>query len=166
MVSGLGKPGPRAAKPITPPYVENNYRIEVEITFMLIAYVVLLCEVFWEFSIFHFCRPLVDIYWHPLLNDVTREKKNRNWLLNVCVCGHDLWVLPQTFTLFINPPKMLAKFSYPKRPQNILSSPPHHLKSEYLPFLTWVVITVCVPETRSIGLKKTNRAGLFKAGSR
>ena len=50
-----------------PPYVENNYRIEVKITFMLIAYLVLLCEFFWEFSIFHFCRPLVDIYWHPLL---------------------------------------------------------------------------------------------------
>ena len=49
---------------------------------------------------------------------------------------------------------------------NFLSSPPHHLKSEYLPFLTWVVITVCVPETRSIGLKKTNSAGLFKAGLR
>ena len=64
---GPGKPGPRAAKPITPPYVENNYRIEVKITFMLIAYLVLLCEFFWEFSIFHFCRPLVDIYWHPLL---------------------------------------------------------------------------------------------------
>ena len=64
---GPGKPGPRAAKPITPPYVENNYRIEVEITFMLIAYLVLLCELFWEFSIFHFCRPLVHIYWHPLL---------------------------------------------------------------------------------------------------
>ena len=28
----------------------------------------LLCEFFWEFSIFGFCRPLVDIYWHPLLN--------------------------------------------------------------------------------------------------
>ena len=65
---GPGKPGPRAAKPITPPYVENNYRIEVKITFMLIAYLVLLCEFFWEFSIFHFCRPLVHIYWHPLLN--------------------------------------------------------------------------------------------------
>ena len=64
---GPGKPGPRAAKPITPPYVENNYRIEVKITFMLIAYLVLLCEFFWEFSIFQFCRPLVDIYWHPLL---------------------------------------------------------------------------------------------------
>ena len=63
---GLGprKPGPRAAKPITPPYVENNYRIEVKITFMLIAYgyLVLLCEFFGEFPIFHFCRPLVDIY--------------------------------------------------------------------------------------------------------
>ena len=69
MTHGLrpGKPGPRAAKPITPPYVENNYRIEVKITFMLIAYLVLLCEFFWEFSIFHFCRPPVDIYWHPLL---------------------------------------------------------------------------------------------------
>ena len=69
MTHGLerGKPGPRAAKPITPPYVENNYRIEVKITFMLVAYLVLLCEFFWEFSIFHFCRPLVDIYWHPLL---------------------------------------------------------------------------------------------------
>ena len=43
---GPGKPGPRAAKPITPPYVENNYRIEVKITFMLIAYLVLLCEFF------------------------------------------------------------------------------------------------------------------------
>ena len=45
---GLGpvKPGPRAAKPITPLYVENNYRIEVKITFMLIAYQVLLCEFF------------------------------------------------------------------------------------------------------------------------
>ena len=35
--------------------------------FMLTAYRVLLCEFFWEFSIFRFCRPLVDIYWHPLL---------------------------------------------------------------------------------------------------
>ena len=43
---GPGKPGPRAAKPITPPYVENNNRIEVKITFMLIVYVVLLCEFF------------------------------------------------------------------------------------------------------------------------
>ena len=39
---GPGKPGPRAAKPITPPYVENSYRIELKITFMLIAYLVLL----------------------------------------------------------------------------------------------------------------------------
>ena len=48
MIHGLGpgKPGPRAAKPITPPYVENNYRIEVKITFTLIAYLVLLCEFF------------------------------------------------------------------------------------------------------------------------
>ena len=53
-----------------PPYVENNYRIEVKITFMLIAYLVLLCEFFWEFSIFHFCRPQVDIYWHPLLSSL------------------------------------------------------------------------------------------------
>ena len=45
----------------------SNYRIEVKITFMLIAYLVLLCEFFWEFSFFHFCRPQVDIYWHPLL---------------------------------------------------------------------------------------------------
>ena len=59
---GPGKPGPRAAKPITPAYLENNYRIEVKSTFMLIAYLVLLCEFFWEFSIFQFCRPLVDIY--------------------------------------------------------------------------------------------------------
>ena len=29
-----------------PPYVENNYRIEVKITFMLTAYLVLLCEFF------------------------------------------------------------------------------------------------------------------------
>ena len=47
---GLGpvKPDPRAAKPIDPPapYVENNYRIEVKITFMLIAYLALLCEFF------------------------------------------------------------------------------------------------------------------------
>ena len=35
---------------------------------MLTAYLVLLCEFFWEFSIYHFCRPLVDIYWHPLLS--------------------------------------------------------------------------------------------------
>ena len=39
------------------PDVENNYRIEVKITFMLIAYLVLLCEFFGEFSIFQFCRP-------------------------------------------------------------------------------------------------------------
>ena len=69
---GPGKPGPRAAKPITPPYVENNYRIEVKITCMLIAYLVLLCEFFWEFSTFHFCRSLVDIYWHPLLRPIWR----------------------------------------------------------------------------------------------
>ena len=35
---------------------------------MLIAYLVLLCELFWEFLISHCCRPQVDIYWHPLLN--------------------------------------------------------------------------------------------------
>ena len=50
------KPGPRAAKPIDPrpPYVKNNYRIEVKITFMLIAYLVLLCEFFlriFDFSV-------------------------------------------------------------------------------------------------------------------
>ena len=73
---GPGKPGPRAAKPIIPPYVENNYRIEVKITFMLIAYLVLLCEFIWEFSIFHSCRPLVDIYWHPLLS---RRFLNQNY---------------------------------------------------------------------------------------
>ena len=50
-----------------PPYVLNKYRIEVKIIFVLAAYLVLLCEFFWEFSIFRFCRPLVDIYWHPLL---------------------------------------------------------------------------------------------------
>ena len=33
---------------------------------MLTAYLVPLCEFFWEFSIFHFCRPLFDIYWHLL----------------------------------------------------------------------------------------------------
>ena len=58
-----------------PPYVENNYRIEVKITFMLIAYLVLLCEFFWEFSFFHFCRPLVDIYWHPLLSMSIHSKE-------------------------------------------------------------------------------------------
>ena len=46
---GPGKPGPRAAKPITPQYVEHNYRIEVKITFMLIAYLVLLCEFYVSF---------------------------------------------------------------------------------------------------------------------
>ena len=46
----------------SPPYVGNNYRMEVKITVMLIAYLVLLCEFFWEFSFFHFCRPQVDIY--------------------------------------------------------------------------------------------------------
>ena len=70
---GPGKPGLRAAKPITPPYVENNYRIEAKITFMLIAYLVLLCEFFLGFSIFHFFRPLVDIYWHPLLSKFLRR---------------------------------------------------------------------------------------------
>ena len=77
---GPGKPGPRAAKPITPPYVKNNYRIEVKITFMLIAYLVLLCEFFWEFSIFRFCRPLVDIYWHPLLSSCLTQS-----LWNSCI---------------------------------------------------------------------------------
>ena len=37
-----------------PPYVENNYRIEVNITFMLIAYLVLLCEFFESFRFFTF----------------------------------------------------------------------------------------------------------------
>ena len=82
---GPGKPGPTAAKPITPPYVENNYRIEVKITFMLIAYLVLLCEFFWEFSIFQFCRPLVDIYWHPLLKICQMEKK-LNSTAHVSLC--------------------------------------------------------------------------------
>ena len=88
MVSATENPVPRAAKPITPPYVENNYRIEVKITFMLIAYLVLLCECFWEFSIFHFCRPLVDIYWHPLLSVFsalleTSKKTNKKLLQNI-----------------------------------------------------------------------------------
>ena len=80
---GPGKPGPRAAKPITPRYVENNCRIEVKITFMLIAYQVLLCEFFWEFSIFHFCRPLVDIYWHPLLKTFNICKSFDLFLINI-----------------------------------------------------------------------------------
>jgi len=67
---GPGKPGQRAAKPITAPYVENNYRLEVKITFMLTPYLVLLSEFFGEFSIFDFCRHLVDIYRHLLLNVV------------------------------------------------------------------------------------------------
>ena len=43
---GLGpvKPDPRAAKPITPLYIKNSYRIEVKI--MLIAYLVLPCAFF------------------------------------------------------------------------------------------------------------------------
>ena len=53
MTHGLGpvKPGPRAAKPkpSSPLYVEINYRIEEKIEFMLIAYLMLLCEFFWEF---------------------------------------------------------------------------------------------------------------------
>ena len=36
-------------------------------TFMLIAYLVLLHELFWEFSIFQFCGRQVDIYGHLLL---------------------------------------------------------------------------------------------------
>ena len=44
---------------------------------MLIAYLVLLCEFFWEFSIFHFYRPLVDIYWHPRLNKFKVKKPLR-----------------------------------------------------------------------------------------
>ena len=35
-----------------------------KIAFMLTACLVLLSKFFWEFSIFHFCRPLVDICWH------------------------------------------------------------------------------------------------------
>ena len=38
---------------------------------MIAAYLVLLCEFFWEFSIFHFCRPLVDIWWHLLLKSLS-----------------------------------------------------------------------------------------------
>ena len=90
MTHGLGsvKPSPRAAKQITPPYFENNYRIEVKITFMLKAYLVLLCEFFWEFSFFHLCRPQVDIYWHPLLNVIVltvlflAEKTDKSYFFN------------------------------------------------------------------------------------
>ena len=42
---------------------------------MLTAYLVLLCEFFWEFSIFGFCRPLVDIYWHPLLRGFLERER-------------------------------------------------------------------------------------------
>ena len=64
-----------------------------------------------------------------------------------------------------SPQKCLPNFPIQKDP-TIFYLLLHHLKSEYLPSLTWVFITVCVPETRSIGLKKTNRAELFKAGLR
>ena len=80
MTHGLGfaKPGPRAAKPITPLYVENNYRIEVKITFTLIAYLVLLCEFFCEFSIFHFCRPyLQELFLWSLCVVTLVKKKNK-----------------------------------------------------------------------------------------
>ena len=94
---GLGKPGPRAAKPITPPYVENNYRIEVKITFMLIAYLVLLCEFFWEFLIFHFCRPLVDIYRHPLLKLWTkRHSLSADEVIGCVYLYIDTWRVCQT----------------------------------------------------------------------
>ena len=80
------------AKPIIPTYVENNYRIEVKITFILTAYLVLYCEFFWEFSIFHFFRPLVAIYRHPPLSVIqiltlnelkTLKAANRLWKWNV-----------------------------------------------------------------------------------
>ena len=91
---GPGKPGPRAAKPITPPYVENSYRIEVKITFMLIAYLVLPWSFFWELLIFHFCRPQVDIYWHPLLGVLLGVAKSIVGLLLFLV-----WVLFSGFSI-------------------------------------------------------------------
>ena len=49
---------------------------------MLTAYLVLLYEFFREFSIFHFRRPLVDIYWHPLLYpEFAEEQANGDWNL-------------------------------------------------------------------------------------
>ena len=65
MTHGLGprKPGPRATKPITPPYVENNYRTEVKITFILIAYLVLLCEFFWLLLNCFASIPFFVTYW-------------------------------------------------------------------------------------------------------
>ena len=50
---------------------------------MLIAYLVLLCDFFWEFSIFHFCRPLVDIYWHPLLRILQEIFFNQKHMLDI-----------------------------------------------------------------------------------
>ena len=98
---GPGKPGRRAAKPITPPYVENNYRIEVKITFMLIAYLVLLCEFFWGFSIFHICRPLVDIYWHPLLSFCKNRIFDRSRVKSFCIGSKYTWHKFHIFFTFI-----------------------------------------------------------------
>ena len=61
---------------------------------MLIAYLVLLCEFFWEFSIFHFCRPLVDIYWHPLLQTLLEQYQphfEREWKQSQITWRSEKW---------------------------------------------------------------------------
>jgi len=99
-----------------PPYVENNYRIEVKITFLLIADLVLLCEFFWEFSIFHFCRPLVDIYWHPLLMFHLKTFKKYDFFFRYLEAGkktNKLWN-----TCFV--PFVIAELDH-----NVLKQHPH-----------------------------------------
>ena len=49
-------------KPILFSQVNNNHRIEIKNIFRITVRLELLGEFFWDFSIFHFCTPPVDIY--------------------------------------------------------------------------------------------------------
>ena len=73
---------------------KNSYGIEVKITFMLIAYLVLPCAFFWELLIFHVCRPQVNIYGHPLLRVLLGVAKSIVGLLLFLV-----WVLFSGFSI-------------------------------------------------------------------
>ena len=69
--------------------------------------------------------------------------------------------------VYQSPKNACQIFLSKKTPEySIFPAPSLKIRVSPAPSLAWVFITVCVPETRSIGLKKTNSAGLFKAGLR
>ena len=95
-----GKRGQEAPKPILFSQVNNNHRIEIKNIFPITVRLGLLGEFFWDFSIFHFCTPPVDIYRHPLLSKTTTLHVHHAFLFISLPSLNDYDVKMPNFTFY------------------------------------------------------------------